>query len=772
MKSILKERVRNIGSWILTVAMLVSMLSVFGANGGIKVNANAMERLNRSEAILFLGENLYSTNKTYLEVVSGNPVLSWFTEDESVAIVSPNGVVYAIGEGVTTITAQTNLGSASCTIEVVVSPDAIQFPEKPLATKPASNGYPLNDSVHDPEIIYVAEENMYYMLCTHNRTIRKSSDLITWTNTVTLTPGFSKTADDFVKMYGKYTGVGFWAPDIVYNHVTGKYYVYYSVSNTLNDGGRGFGNKCSAIGLTVLEPKEGELYSLGTLNNWKDAGIVVKSYDAWRDGGYIQSGRGTYKFGMDNVESAAFGPNAIDPMVTFDKSGERMFMVYGSFFEGIFVLELNPETGLPFDQETLSVDDPFYAVRYNTGIRVANRGGSYAFAEPLDGRRTTQSGIEGPTMFYSEETGYYYLMVSYDYLDSTYNVRIGRSRNIEGPYYDYNGYNLVTYSEENLILGLNPNTIFTNDDIENPGSGFVENSLLGENDGMLKVETLSYDPNVGTKILAPYQFAGGQRWVATGHNSVFKSADGKWLIGSHAKNPQRLHVRSLLWTEDGWPMASPARYAGENTKQVIDASKVAGDFELAIFNRIMPSTGFFPYVAVGVPVQLKGDRTVTSSNTNYTGFWRMYEDNKIDITINNITYTGTVSVGWDWENWDNAEFVFAALSDDGTMLWGKGGVPGSYIEITPEMLSPTEQINNIIDVVDKTSLNKGNKNSMIVKLNQALKLLNNDKKDETIQVLEGLTEQIDGLTESKEIEESLKLIKKIQETIFNIKYFY
>jgi len=61
----------------------------------------------------------------------------------------------------------------------------------------------------------------------------------------------------------------------------------------------------------------------------------------------------------------------------------------------------------------------------------------------------------------------------------------------EGPYFDYNGFNMVTYSPENIDR-LNPGTIFTNDDI-NTDIGFVPNpalEALGQ-DGMLKIETLS-----------------------------------------------------------------------------------------------------------------------------------------------------------------------------------------------------------------------------------------------------------------------------------------
>jgi len=39
-------------------------------------------------------------------------------------------------------------------------------------------------------------------------------------------------------------------------------------------------------------------------------------------------------------------PNAVDPHVFFDVDGD-LWMVYGSYSGGIFILEMDPETGLP-----------------------------------------------------------------------------------------------------------------------------------------------------------------------------------------------------------------------------------------------------------------------------------------------------------------------------------------------------------------------------------------------------------------------------------------
>ena len=684
----MKKSMSKLVAVALSLSVSMSMLVI---GSGSTVSAAEPEELNKDEVTLFVGENIYTANTTYLTPTVGN-ARYWTTSDDSVATVNADGKVTAVAPGTATITVFTDAGSDSCEVIAAQAPDDIEFPDAPVPTKAdatPSRGwgatYPLNDSVHDPEILYVEEEGCYYMLCTHNTTIRRSYDLITWENCVKLTNGYNKSTNEHAAL----GGIGqnaFWAPNIFYNEVMGKYCVYYSNSATLNDGGRGFGNKWSSIGMTYLEPVEGEDYSMATLDNWKDGGIVIKSYDAWKQGGHIQSGvqGGEYQFGAYNKQSyEECAPNAIDPTILWNADKSRLFMVFGSFYEGINIVELNPETGLRFNQDSLDPEDPYYEVRQGDGITIANRGGSYATAEPLDGRRNgTQAGIEGPTIFYNEDTGYYYLIVSYDYLGDTYNMRIARSKEITGPYYDYNGFNMVTGAEENLDR-LDPETIFTNGTMNDPESGWVANPDISYDEMLDTDKVLSYDPNVGTKIAGPYQFEGGQQWVAVGHNSAFLNADGEWMIGSHAKNPQELHVRKLLWTEEGGPVPSVSRYAGEDVNQVIDGSCVVGEFEIAKFDRMAGTKGgrFSDYGAKGVKVLLNADGSVDSENAAYTGTWRMYEDNNIDITLNGSVYSGKVAVGWDWENWDSAEFVIGAMNNDGTVIWGKGGTEDAFTPI-------------------------------------------------------------------------------------------
>ena len=146
-----------------------------------------------------------------------------------------------------------------------------------------------------------------------------------------------------------------------------------------------FGVNTSAIGLatnTTLDPADPKY-------KWEDRGIVV------------QTGRG------DNS-------NAIDPAVIRDAEG-KLWMAYGSFWSGIKLIQLDPATG-----RRIAPDSPVHALATN---------------------RT----IEASAIF--RHGGRYFLFVNWGLCcrgkDSTYEIRVGRSAKITGPYLDREGRDLL-----------------------------------------------------------------------------------------------------------------------------------------------------------------------------------------------------------------------------------------------------------------------------------------------------------------------------------------
>ena len=60
-------------------------------------------------------------------------------------------------------------------------------------------------------------------------------------------------------------------------------------------------------------------------------------------------------------------------------------------------------------------------------------------------------GPEGASVIYVPNTGYFYLFQSYGWLGDTYDIRVGRSKSVTGPYLDWHGKSLV---EEGMGLKL------------------------------------------------------------------------------------------------------------------------------------------------------------------------------------------------------------------------------------------------------------------------------------------------------------------------------
>lgn len=122
---------------------------------------------------------------------------------------------------------------------------------------------------------------------------------------------------------------------------------------------------------------------------WEDRGIVIRSTPA------------------DDF-------NAIDPAVTLDAEG-RLWMAFGSFWSGIRLVELDRATG-----RRIAPDSPVHALAWNEQI-------------------------EAP--FLHRRDGFYYLLVNFGWCcrgaESTYSIRVGRSRQITGPYLDRDGRDML-----------------------------------------------------------------------------------------------------------------------------------------------------------------------------------------------------------------------------------------------------------------------------------------------------------------------------------------
>ncbi|NLO69653.1 MAG: family 43 glycosylhydrolase [Porphyromonadaceae bacterium] len=397
--------------------------------------------------------------------------------------------------------------------------------------------------------------------------VRKSKDLVNWEFVGWAFEEIPEEAKNWVlENSGGRGATNIWAPYMLEHN--GKYRLYYSVS--------AFARQTSYIGLAESDSPEGP---------WELKGCVVKT-----------------KTG-DQM-------NAIDPsIVTNPETGEQ-WMHYGSYFGGLFCVQLNPETGL-----TMVENDQGHLTAKRFNLKKNNN--------------------EAPEIIYNPELKKYFLFVSYDPLMTTYNIRVGRSDNPEGPFVDYFGKDF-RLDEDNLPI-------------------------------------LTY----------PYQFKGHKGWAGTGHNSTFRNEKGDYFIASQARlSPDNhlmvMHVRQIFWTKDGWPVVSPQRYAGTE-QQNIKKKDVAGNWEIITIH------GDAPLRDLEAGQILWGENLLKSEEVNRSqlitleksgkisgelnGEWK-YEKGELKLNLEHNNAEVQLFMGQDWEN-EMKTILFTGLNDRGYSVWGK-----------------------------------------------------------------------------------------------------
>lgn len=207
----------------------------------------------------------------------------------------------------------------------------------------------------------------------------------------------------------------------------------------------------------------------------------------WEEGGVVAS--------SDGVEDC----NAIDPGVFLDPNTKRLWLTYGSYFGYIRLVELNPKTG-----KRLNANEKPRNIAINS---------------------------EASIMIYHD--GWYYLLVTHGSCcrgaDSGYNIRVGRSKKVTGPFIDNMGVDMIQ------------------------GGGKL--------------------------------FAGSSgRVIGPGHFGLFDLGDGVERFSLHYEadldrgGASVLDIRPLLW-KDGWLVA------GENLKEgtyQIESLRTGTSLELAV----------------------------------------------------------------------------------------------------------------------------------------------------------------------------------------------
>lgn len=338
------------------------------------------------------------------------------------------------------------VGASSCNSTSVAQ--AQQPPEPPA--EPVVFELTGDLGVHDPVI--AREGDTFYVFCTGSVRrgerrgiipIRYSKDMYHWTLYGAALEGLPEWAQEEIPR-----ARDAWAPDISY--FNGRWHLYYSVSS--------FGSNDSAIGLATnatLDPNSRDY-------EWVDQGMVIRSHrgsDDW---------------------------NAIDPQLVIEDEN-NIWLCWGSFWGGIKMRRVDPKTGKPSSEDTT-----LYSLASRPATETSGRGE-----------------IEAP--FIVQHDGYWYHFLSYDRCcrgpESTYNIRVGRSKEVTGPYIDRDGVSML------------------------------------EGGGTMVIEATT------------------PAWRGPGHQAVFQDVSGDYLL-FHAYNGQggrpasQLFISTIVW-KDGWPQVAP-----------------------------------------------------------------------------------------------------------------------------------------------------------------------------------------------------------------------
>jgi arabinan endo-1,5-alpha-L-arabinosidase len=322
---------------------------------------------------------------------------------------------------------------------------------------------------HDPDIAH--DGDWYYIFLTGpGVAVKRSRDLVHWESTASV---FTDPMPAWIDYDWVEPGGGLGAPDVEW--FGDRWHLYYHAHEfATNNAVTGH---ASNVTLDVDDPDY----------EWIDDGLVMAS-----------TSDDTY--------------SVLDANAVVDETGVP-WLSFGSFWDGIQLVELDPTTGAPLADASfhrLAARDPWIL------------------------------GVEASSMAFRD--GYWYLFVSWGFccqgVDTQYELRVGRSRDIAGPYLDIADRPMME-NGGSLLLGAY-------DRVRGPGSGDV---LVTEGESVLV------------------------------HHWYDVENDGESTLG----------VRPLLWAPDGWPVAADTGFETVDPSTA-DAAALAGTWVLSQYSEGQEAT--------------------------------------------------------------------------------------------------------------------------------------------------------------------------------------
>lgn len=503
-------------------------------------------------------------------------------------------------------------------------------------------------SIHDPSVVYHEGLQRYYIFGSH-KVGAYTTDMKNWTQADptwrTSTQYYASNAEAFVTPAVKQVTKGgqkvnfpafnamnwsarsdsgynidgnMWAPDVIYNRAMKKWCYYLSIN-----GDQWHSSIVLLTADNILGPYlyQGPVVTCG----FYDAQHSYKDTDLELAIGTQASLPNRYNVGSNWGKR---WPHTIDPSVFYDADGQ-LWLVYGSWSGGIWMLQLDEQTGLrDYDVAYPSTNgnsdqvtsDPYFGTKIAGGIYVSG---------------------EGP---YIERIGnYYYLFVSYGFYspDGGYEMRVFRSERPDGPYADANGTSAI-FSKYVMNYGKKGDTR-------------------------------------GEKLMGAYNHWGDMSVgeCAQGHNSIISAADGRNYLVYHTKFNDgtighQVRVHQVFVNSYGWLVTAPFEYNGETvtdaditTRQPFTNEQIVGTYNVLLHKYGMDYANYEE--CTPVEVRLAADGTVTGA---LTGTWAIEPGTAyISLTLGGVAYQG-VLLEEEMDGSTTHTVSFTVCSQGGVNVWG------------------------------------------------------------------------------------------------------
>lgn len=393
-----------------------------------------------------------------------------------------------------------------------------------------------------------------------------------------------------------------WAPDVIYNKTMKKWCMYMSLNGD---------NWCSTIVCFISDDLEGPWIYQGPVVCSGFSGRYAHNGFAasgdWKNTDLaIATGCTSLPQRYNTDKWSLYGPNCIDPCVFYDDD-DNLWMSYGSWFAGIFMIKLDKENGLR--DYTYTYPYQVKGVTTTAGAADAN-----ATSDPYFGKKIAGGwGVSGEASYIQKVGKYYYLFMSYGGLTAAggYQIRVFRSEKPDGPYKD-------------CLTSTGIGAIY-----DKPRVNFGTDANRYE----------------GVKLFGNYQWETmPNAELAQGHNSAIVDHKGRALIVYHTRFMNRgeeheVRVHQLFVNQDGWLVAAPYEFRDETytdndiaTQQLYDATEVAGDYQI-IAHPYRQNTAAMDYEKP-VTIHLNADGSISGE---YTGKWELVSGTSyINLTLKGV----------------------------------------------------------------------------------------------------------------------------------------